>query len=453
MEKNILATEKISKLLLRFSIPAIISGLVSALYNIVDQIFIGQSVGVLGNAATNVAFPLVTVCLAVSLLCGIGTASNFSLCQGKREDKKAKKIVGNGIFFATVSGLIISIIVFLFLDNLLYFFGSTENIFLYARTYTGITNFGIPFLIISTVISFIIRADGSPKFSMISILSGALANTILDPIFIFGLNMGIAGAAWATVIGQIISFCCVMYYLFYKMKSFKVTKEILFSPSLDLIKNIIFLGMGPATNQLAMMVVQITLNNVLMYYGERSVYGGAIPLACVGIITKINIIFISIIIGIAQGAQPIIGLNYGAKNYERVKETFKIMIGTGIVISTLAFLIFQIFPRELTSIFGDGTEEYFIFSEKYFKIFMGLTFLNAVQPMSGNFFAAIGRAKIGMIVSVTRQILFLLPMIVVFPKFLGIDGVLYAGPVADFISFLMASFLVRREIKRMEDID
>ncbi len=299
MGKNILAIEKIPKLLLRFSIPAIISGLVSALYNIVDQIFIGQSVGVLGNAATNVAFPLVTVCLAISLLCGIGglvsalynivdqifigqsvgvlgnaatnvafplvtvclaisllcgigTASNFSLCQGRGEDEKAKKIVGNGIFFATVLGLIISIIVFLFLDKLLYFFGSTEKIFPYARTYTGITNFGIPFIILSTVMSFIIRADGSPKFSMISILSGALANTILDPIFIFGLNMGIAGAAWATVIGQIISFCCVIYYLFYKMKSFKVTKEILFSPSLDLIKNIIFLGMGPATNQLAM---------------------------------------------------------------------------------------------------------------------------------------------------------------------------------------------------------
>lgn len=453
MGKNILAIEKISKLLLRFSIPAIISGLVSALYNIVDQIFIGQSVGVLGNAATNVAFPLVTVCLATSLLCGIGTASNFSLCQGRGEDEKAKKIVGNGIFFATVLGLIISIIVFLFLDNLLYFFGSTEKIFPYARTYTGITNFGIPFIILSTVMSFIIRADGSPKFSMMSILSGALANTILDPIFIFGLNMGIAGAAWATVIGQIISFCCVIYYLFYKMKSFKVTKEILFSPSLDLIKNIIFLGMGPATNQLAMMIVQITLNNVLMYYGERSIYGGAIPLACVGIITKINIIFISIIIGIAQGAQPIIGFNYGAKNYERVKETFKIMIGTGITISTLAFLIFQIFPRELTSIFGDGTEEYFVFAEKYFKVFMGLTFLNAVQSMCGNFFTAIGRAKIGMIVSITRQILFLLPMIVIFPKFLGIDGVLYAGPVADFISFLMASFLARREIKRMENID
>lgn len=449
MAKNILASEKIPKLLLKFSIPAIVSGLVSALYNIVDQIFIGKSVGILGNAATNVSFPLVTICLASSLLCGIGTASNFSLCQGRGEEEKAKKIVGNGIVFSLILGVTISIVVFLFLDKLLYFFGSTKDIFPYAKSYTKITNLGILFLILSTTLSFIIRADGSPKFSMISILSGALANTILDPLFIIVFNMGIAGAAWATVIGQIISFCFVVYYLFYRMKSFKITKEILFSPSANLIKNIVLLGMGPATNQLAMMVVQITLNNVLMYYGERSIYGGAIPLACVGIITKINIIFISIIIGIAQGAQPIIGYNYGAKNYERVKETVKLMVGIGLTISTLAFSIFQIFPRELTSIFGDGTEEYFIFAEKYFRIFMGLTFLNAIQPMSGNFFTAIGRAKIGMIVSLTRQILFLLPMVLIFPKFLGIDGVLYAGPVSDLVSFLLAGFLVRREIKRM----
>ncbi len=447
---NPLATEKISKLLLKFSIPAIISGLVGALYNIVDQIFIGQSVGILGNAATNVAFPIFTICLAASLLSGIGTATSFSLSQGRGEIEKAKITTHNGLFFAIALGIFLSIITLSFLPSLLYGFGSTDAVFPYAKTYTGIAALGFPFFVFSTAASFLIRADGSPKFSMITMLSGAITNTILDPILIFTFDMGIAGGAWATVIGQFLSFTLAVYYFIFKFNGFKLKLSCILKPSFKIIKEIMALGMGPATNQLTLMFVQVTSNNILTYYGERSIYGGDIPLATTGIIVKVFILYISIVIGIAQGSQPIFGFNYGAKNYERVKETYKTVMTIGVTISSIAWALFQLFPREIISVFGEGTEEYFIFGEKLFKIYLFFTFVNAVQPLTGTFFTSIGKAKFGIAVSLTRQFLFLIPLLIIFPRQFGIEGYFYTGPVADVAAFFLAVYLGRRELKILD---
>lgn len=448
--ENILATEDIGKLIRKFSVPAIISGLVNTLYNIVDQIFIGHSVGMLGNAATNVAFPLTTISISMALLIGIGTASNFSLNLGRGDEEKAKSILANGIMLLISAGIIMSVLAITFLEPLIRFFGATDKILEYSLIYTGITAMGIPFFVISIGGSHIIRADGSPKYSMASSLVGAILNIILDPILIFGFDMGMAGAAIATVIGQIASALLVLYY-FRNFKSVQLTKKT-FKLKSHLVIAIAALGSAAFFNQLAMTAVQITKNNIFMHYGALSHYGSEIPLAVVGIIAKINSIMMAIIIGISQGCQPIFGYNFGAKNYHRVKDTYKFAIKAVTIISLIAFIAFQVFPRQIVSIFGQGSEEYFEFAERYFKIFMFMTVINGVQPVSSNFFTSIGKAKLGITVSMTRQIIFLLPLTIILPKFMGIDGALYAGPIADVVTLGLVVFLVYREMKEIDEL-
>lgn len=446
-DRNPLATEKTSKLILKFAIPSIISGLVNALYNIVDQIFIGQGVGVMGNAATNVAFPLTTLCTALALLYGVGSSSNFSLNLGARKKDEAGKFAGNGVFLMLSSGLVLAIIINIFLNPLMKAFGASEQVLPLALTYTRITSLGIPFMIFTVGFSTLIRSDGSPTYSMFCTLIGAILNTILDPIFIFVFDMGIAGAAWATVIGQFVSFIFAFSYLF-KFKNMKLIKSY-FTPTLDHVVKIASLGMAPCFNQLAMMLVQITMNNTLTYYGALSKYGSDIPLACVGVISKVNIIYIALVIGTSQGCQPIMGYNYGAKNYERVKKSFLQAFYVIMIISFLTFLCFQLFPRQIINIFGKGDELYYKFGIRYFRIFMFFTFLNGIQPISSFLFTSIGKAKKGVVISLTRQIIFLLPLIIIFPKFIGIDGVMYAGPIADFAAAALSVFLLVREIKNL----
>jgi Na+-driven multidrug efflux pump len=280
---------------------------------------------------------------------------------------------------------------------------------------------------------------------MICVLSGAILNTILDPLFIFGFNMGIAGGAWATVIGQAVSAVLVVRYLF-RFKTLKLGQTYL-KPSLHDIKAILSLGIASFFNQISMAVVQITMNNALTQYGALSRYGSDIPLACVGVISKVNILFMGLTIGIAQGCQPINGFNYGAKNYGRVRETYTkgMLAATGV--SVLFFLAFQIFPRPIVSIFGQGSETYFEFAERYMRIFMLLTFINGIQPVTANFFTSIGKAKVGLFISLTRQLLFLLPLILLLPLFYGIDGLMYAGPAADGIAAILAITFALRELK------
>ena len=446
---NPLATERIDKLIAKFAIPAIISMLVSSLYNIVDQIFIGQGVGMLGNAATNIAFPISIICTATALLLGIGSASNFNLKSGAGESEEASKIVGTGLAMLVICGVIIAVVVLFFLDPLLQLFGVTPDVLPYAQDYTGITAFGIPFLILTTGGNHLIRADRSPTYSMACMLTGAIINTILDPLFIFGFHWGIKGAAWATIIGQIISGILVIVY-FLRFRKLELNWSML-RPKGKYLRAIVSLGMASCINQIAMAIVQIVMNNTLRYYGAESMYGTDIPLACVGVISKVNMVFMAICLGISQGCQPIWGFNYGAGQYDRVKQTYKKAFQISLTIGIIFFLCFQLFPRQLVSIFGTGSEEYFRFAERYFRIFMFMTFINGIQPMSSGFFTSIGKAKLGIVVSLTRQIIFLLPLILIFPLFMGIDGVMYAGPIADGAAAIVAIGYSVRELKRFRE--
>ena len=316
---NPLAEEKIGRLIARFAVPAIISMLVSSLYNIVDQIFIGQGVGMLGNAATNIAFPVSIICTATALLLGIGSASNYNLEAGAGRNDRAAEIAGNGLAMLVICGVVIGAVVLIFLNPLLHLFGVTKEILPYAQDYTGITAIGIPFLILTTGGNHLIRADRSPTYSMTCMLTGAILNTILDPLFVF--HWGIKGAATATVIGQVVSGLMVIYYFSKKRKM--DLKRSMFVPKAGYLKMIVSLGMASCINQIAMAIVQITMNNTLRYYGAQSMYGSEIPLACVGVISKVNMVFMAIAIGISQGCQPIWGFNYGAHNYDRVREAYK----------------------------------------------------------------------------------------------------------------------------------
>lgn len=446
-ENNPLGSEKINTLLLQFTIPSIIAMVVSSLYNIVDQFFIGQSVGVLGNAATNVAFPLTITYVAISLLCGIGGAANFNLSMGRKKYEDAEKFAGGAIGMMLILGLTLCIIVELFLHPLMLAFGATDSVLEYAMIYTRIVALGFPFVIVTTGGSHLVRADGSPRYSMLCTLSGAIINLILDPLFIFVFHLGMAGAAYATVIGQAVSATMILIYLT-KFKTVHLRLHSL-KPVFSIWKSITSLGIAPFFNQISLMVVQIILNNSLTYYGAHSMYGSDIPLACAGIISKVNMIFFSIIIGISQGIQPIISYNYGAGNFDRVKETYKKAITAATIISSFAFLLFQIFPRQIISLFGSGSPEYFLFAEKFFRIYLFFIFLNGFQPLTANTFTAIGQAKKGVFISLTRQIIFLLPLLIILPVFLGIDGIMLSSPIADIIAAITSIILIKRQFSGM----
>ena len=425
--------------------------MVASLYNIVDQIFIGRGIGINGNAATNVAFPLTTICVSISLFLGLGGASIYSISLGQGNKKKAADMIGNTIVLAIVFSLIFSIVVRVFVKKFMIMFGATQEVLQYSIDYTSITSIGfIPF-VFSTVMSHIIRADGSPKYSMFSVLIGAAVNIILDPIFIFKFNMGISGAALATIIGQFISFFITLRYVF-KFKNITFNRYSFNLYSENVLK-IFSLGASGGINQFSMMIVQITMNNVLSYYGALSIYGGNIPLAVSGIIAKINMLIMAFIIGSGQGSQPIIGFNYGAKNYDRVIETYKLTVSITTIVALISFLIFQIFPRQVVSIFGDGSELYFQFAERYMRVYMALMIVNGIQPVSGTFFTSIGKAFKGAFIAMTRQLLFLLPLIIILPRIFGIDGIMYAGPIADGIALIVTIIFVSLEIKKIKKVE
>lgn len=447
-KKNPLGEEKINKLLRQFAIPSIISMLVGSLYNIVDQFFIGQSVGELGNAATNISFPLSISCVAAALLFGIGGASAFNIAMGRGERERGVYFLGNAVVMLFGSGIVLCVVTQLFLEPMLRFFGSPNNVLEYAKTYTRIISFGFPFLILSTGGGHLIRADGRPKIAMLCNMTGAVVNAVLDAIFVFALGWGMAGAAYATIIGQFISGGMTIWYLSH-CKTVRIQREHLLLQAKN-IGRIASLGAASCSNQLAMMLVQIIMNKSLKYYGSLSAYGEAIPIACAGIISKVNMLFMSFVIGISQGLQPIASFNYGAKKYKRVKEAYLKAISYGSILAFVAFLLFQFAPRQIISIFGNGSEEYYQFAVNYFHIFLFFTFINFLQPITSNFFTAIGKPKSGGFLALTRQIIFLVPLLVIFPMLVGIDGIMYAGPIADFMAGVVAVVMVIRELRRKE---
>ena len=447
-KKNALGALPVGMLLRKFAIPSIVAMLVGALYNIVDQYFIGNRVGELGNGATNIAFPLSISCTALSLLFGIGGASAFNLAMGEGKSEKAAHYIGNSATILVGAGVVLSVITECMLPQLLMLFGSTADIFPYALTYTRITALGFPVLILSTGGAHLIRADGSPNYSMFCNLTGAVINTILDALFVFVFDWGMMGAAWATVIGQYISGALVIRYLCH-YKTVKL-RGVHLIPKLEYLGRNASLGLASFCNQLAMMVVQIIMNNSLTYYGRLSIYGENIPIACVGIISKVGMMFFSFIIGISQGLQPIASYNYGAAQYKRVKKAVLMALSVGLVISLCSFAIFQIFPLQIIKIFGEGSQEYYDFAVRYIRIYFFFIFINFVQPIVSNFFSATGRPKIGMILSLTRQIIFLIPLLIIMPRMMGIDGIVYAGPTADALAAITTISFFIWEIRKKQ---
>ena len=430
-EENILGTEKIGKLIKKFSIPCIISLLVNSLYNIVDQIFIGWGVGYLGNGATN----------------GDGTSAYLSLKLGEKKKEEAAKGVGNGIIVSIIIAIIFCLITLIFLPSLLNIFGCTDALRDYALTYGRIIAIGLPFMMIGTTLNSIIRSDGSPKYSMTSMVVGAVLNTILDPIFIFVFKMGVEGAAIATVFSQFVTFVLNILYV-KKFKSIKLNKETI-KPKFAIVRKIVTLGISSFITQMSFVFVMAVENNLLGTYGAESKFGSEIPITVVGIVMKVSQILNSIIIGIATGAQPIFGYNYGARKFDRVKETLKIVLGSSVIISTIAFILFQTIPDKLISIFGSGDALYMEFACLTFRTYLLLCICNGIQIPSGIFFQAIGKSSRSAILSLSRQILLLIPSMIILSNIFGIMGVLSAGPIADGLAFVIATVLLVMEIKHL----
>ena len=449
-EENILGTEKIGKLIRKFSIPCIISMLVNSLYNIIDQIFIGWGVGYLGNGATNIVFPITMICLAFSLMIGDGTSAFLSLKLGEKKEKEAAKGVANGILIGVISSIILCAISLIFLPHILNLFGCTDALRPYALSYGGIIAIGIPFTMIGTSLNSIIRADGSPKYSMTTMVVGAVLNTILDPILIFVFKWGVEGAAIATIFSQFITFLLNIIYV-KKFKSIKVTKD-LFKPQFDIIRKLAMLGISSFINQMSIVFVLAAENNLLVKYGANSKFGSDIPITVLGIVMKISQILNSIIIGIAVGAQPIFGYNYGAKNFKRVKKALITVLGTSVIISIIAFILFQTIPDKLIAIFGSGDDLYIEFACITFRVYLMLCICNGIQIPSGIFFQAIGKARKSAVLSISRQVAFLIPAMICFGAIWGLEGVLCAGPFADALAFVLAISLLIFEIRNLNKV-
>lgn len=450
-EENILGKEKITKLIKQFSIPCIISMLVNSLYNMVDQIFIGHGVGILGNGATNVVFPISVIALAISLMFGDGASAYLSLKLGEKNSEEGAKGVGTGILLALIISVILTLTSYIFLSDLLNLFGCTDALKEYALSYGKIIVLGLPFVIIGTTLNSVIRADGSPKYSMFSMVLGAIINIILDPIFIFVFDMGVEGAALATIISQFITFILNVLYL-RKLKNIKLTKENL-KPNWKIIKKVTMLGTSSFITQMSIVLVIAVENNLLGKYGSLSSYGSEIPITVLGIVMKISQILYSIVLGLSIGAQPIFGYNYGSRKYDRVKETLKIVLITSIIITLTSFILFQTIPDKLILLFGSGDQKYIEFACLTFRIYLMLVIANGVQMPAGIFFQAIGKSTKSAILSLSRQIVFLIPAMFILGHFFGLKGILYSGPVADGIAFILSSVFLILEIKTLSKLN
>lgn len=452
MKELNLGKDKINKLILSFSIPCVISMLINSIYNIVDQIFIGKGVGTLGNAATNVIFPLIIIFNAVAGLIGNGAAANLSLKLGEKNKKAAAKSIGQAVSLTIILSIVISGIAYIFLPQLVYLFGCTESVYKYAVDYGRIIVIGAPFMLIYSSFSSIIRADGSPKYSMIMLVIGAIINIILDPIFIFGFNMGVKGGALATIIGQIVSFVIAIIYLF-KIKSVKLTKND-FKLDKDVFR-ILALGISSFITQATILVLFIFMNNILTKLGANTKFGADIPLSVYGVISKINSLYISTVLGISIGSQPIIGFNYGAGNKSRVKETIRKVLIINFAIGIIFNLLFVLFPKQITGIFISSNDvSYNLFME--FAVLMCHSFLlvislNALEMTTSIVIQSLGNVVKSTAVTFIRQIILLIPisLILAFVFNKGIYGVLYAGCIADVLCFIITIFIIKSEYKKL----
>lgn len=446
-----------SKLLLKFSIPCILSLLISALYNIVDQIFVGNSeLGYLGNAATGIVFPILIIAQAFAWCIGDGSAAYLSICQGKKDTGNAHRCVGTGITITLILSVILLVLCAVWKEPLLRLFGASDQTIGMAMEYFTIVLCFFPVFMLMNMMNAVIRADGSPAISMASMSLGAILNIILDPVFIFVLNWGIAGAAWATVIGQTISFLVSALY-FFRTKSFRLTKES-FVPHFKIFSNALKLGASSFITQMSIVVISLACNIMLAKYGALSIYGQNIPISVISIETKVFTIVINIVVGIVLGGQPILGYNYGAKKYNRVRETYRTILIATLVVGVVSTLVFELCPQVIINIFGSGNDALYLeYAQRTFRIFLSLVIFTCVIKMSSIFFQAVGKPVMAVIASLTRDIVCFVPLVLLIPSIAernqagnGINGILFAAPAADIIGMIVAVCLTIHYFKTME---
>lgn len=442
---QLLGTEKIPKLMLKFSVPCVLSLLVSALYNIVDQIFIGNSeLSALGNAATGVVFPIFIIAQAFAWCFGDGCAAYLNICQGRGDTQSSHKAIGTGILVTLLSSLVLMALFFPLKTQLLTLFGASENSIGMAVEYFNIILAFFPAYMLSNMMNAVIRADSSPAWSMASMLLGAVINIILDPIMIFGLHWGMTGAALATVIGQCVSFIVSLIY-FFRTKTFKLTKRS-FIPDFRAFSGALKLGASSFITQMTIVIIALVCNIMLVKYGALSQYGVDIPIAIIGIESKVFTVVVNLVVGIVLGCQPIIGYNIGAQNYDRVKKLYRSILMCTLIIGVASTLLFELAPRTVIGIFGTPTnipnpEDYWVFAEKTFRIFLSLVTFTCTVKMTSIFFQAVGLPLQAVISSMIRDIVCFIPLILILPVFSGIEGILFAAPIADFIAMTVSAAL------------
>ncbi len=448
--ENILGTKPIPELLLKFAVPSVISMLVNSIYNLVDQIFIGQGVGYLGNAATNVVFPFVMISMAVSLMISVGTAANVGLNLGKGDQDQANRTLGNGLFLALISGFVILILGEGFMVPLLRLFGATDNILPYAIDYGRIYLVGTVFTTIGILLNDIIRADGNPSYSMRAMLLGAGINIVLDPLFIFVFHWGVQGAALATILGQLATLICGLLYL-KKLRTLQMKKENMKLKG-DVVKSIVTLGLSSFFTQFAALFMQIIMNQQTIKYGEMSIYGADIPLTVFGIVNKVNGLMMSLIMGISTGSQPLFSFNYGAKKFQRVKQLVKTAMISCVVIGFIGMLCLQGFPNQIISIFGQESDLYNEFAVMCLKNMTIFIFVMGVQMVAGVYYQAVGKPVGALLLSLSRQVLFMIPCFLILPIFFGIKGVMWSFPVSDVLSVAMAALMLAVEMRKLNQM-
>ena len=448
--------EKINKLMLKFSIPCIMSLLVSSFYNIVDQIFIGNSeLSTLGNAATGVVFPIFIIAQAFAWCFGDGCASYLNICQGKNDYENAHKALGASITAAFLSGVVMMVITYSFKIPILTLFGASENTLAYAIEYLDVVLILLPIFILCNTMNSIIRADGSPAWAMLAMLVGAITNIILDPLFIFVFRWGMAGAALATIIGQAATFIMTLVY-FTRTKTFTLKKES-FIPKLSSLKEVVSLGFSTFITQLAIVIVAILSNVQLAKYGALTKFGADIPIAIIGIQSKVFTVVINLVVGIVLGCQPIISFNMGAKKYGRVKELYKKVIFSALLIGISFTALFQLAPDFVIRLFGTPSnipnpDDYWEFGEMTMRIFLSLISISCIIKVNSIFFQAVGKPIHAAITSMIRDIVCFVPLIIILPMLSqGVEAILWAAPMSDFIAMIVTAILSVSFIKSLRE--
>ncbi len=441
-----LETEPLSRLLLRYSVPTTMTLMVNYLYSIVDQIFVGQSVGITGMAAVNVAFPVSILVNAVSLLLGDGCAANVSLCLGRKEQDTANRIFGQAVTWIVVAGIVLALVCGLFTPQIVMLFGSTDTVYEEAAAYLRIIACGIPFQLICPAFTAIIRADGAPQYTMKCMMTGAVINLILDPVFIFGLHMGVVGAAIATVIGEIAAGVLCLLYL-RRLQTVQLTRAAM-RPTWPLTCRILKLGTPSLLTQSLTALVQIVLNNLMRACGAATIYGSDIALSVYGMMMKVYQIAHSMFVGVSSAVQPINGYNFGAKNYQRVRQTYRLATAIALGISALWWLIYLLLPRQLATLFIPDEPLYLDCAQHCFRLYMMAFFLYGLHMTTSSFFQGIGKPTRSLLIPLVRQGVLLIPLALLLSRYMGLDGALLAVPIADVLTSLLCTILAAAEFRK-----